>query len=75
MNPLRNPNINCLKGWFFVTMQVAQNQSVFGGVTDIAADRTCGLSRDTKTSCRDAQGRIRRLRNKRTIPMRGRLLI
>ena len=30
MNPLRNPNINYFKGWFFVTMQVARNQSVFG---------------------------------------------
>ena len=27
MNPLRNPNINYFKGWFFVTMQVAKNQS------------------------------------------------
>ena len=30
MNPLRNPNINYFKGWFFVTIQVAKNQSVFG---------------------------------------------
>ena len=30
MNPLRNPNINYFKGWFFVTMQVAKNQLVFG---------------------------------------------
>lgn len=30
MNPLRNPNINYFKGWFFVTMQVAKNLSVFG---------------------------------------------
>ena len=34
MNPLRNPNINYFKGWFFVTMQVAKNQSVFGVVSD-----------------------------------------
>ena len=30
MNPLRNPNINYFKGWFFVMMQVAKNRSVFG---------------------------------------------
>ena len=30
MNPLRNPNINYFKVWFFVTMRVAKNQSVFG---------------------------------------------
>lgn len=29
MNPLRNPNINYFKGWFFVTFQVAMNKSVF----------------------------------------------
>ena len=34
MNPLRNPNINYFKGWFFVTMQVAKNQSVFGVISD-----------------------------------------
>ena len=39
MNPLRNPNINYFKGWFFVTMQVAKNQSVFGVAADIAAER------------------------------------
>ena len=32
MNPLRNPNINYFKGWFFVTIQVAKDQSVFGVV-------------------------------------------
>jgi len=34
MNPLRNPNINYLKGWFFVTFQVARNKSVFGVISD-----------------------------------------
>ena len=34
MNPLRNSNINYFKGWFFVTMQVAKNQSVFGVIGD-----------------------------------------
>ena len=34
MNPLRNPNINYLRGWFFVTMQVAKNQSVFDVISD-----------------------------------------
>ena len=31
-NPLRNPNINYERGWFFVTVQVAHNKSVFGAV-------------------------------------------
>ena len=34
MNPLRNPNINYRKGWFFVTFQVARNKTVFGVVAD-----------------------------------------
>lgn len=34
MNPLRNPNINYFKGWFFVTFQVAMNKSVFGVIAD-----------------------------------------
>jgi len=34
MNPLRNPNINYFRGWFFVTFQVAMNKSVFGVVSD-----------------------------------------
>ena len=34
MNPLRNPNINYFKGWFFVTFQVAMNKSVFGVISD-----------------------------------------
>ena len=34
MNLLRNPNINYFKGWFFVTMQVAKNPSVFGAIGD-----------------------------------------
>ena len=34
MNPLRNPNINYLRGWFFVTFQVAMNKSVFGVISD-----------------------------------------
>ncbi len=33
-NPLRNPNINYADGWFFVTMQVAQNKTMFGVITD-----------------------------------------
>ncbi len=32
--PLRNPNINYNKGWFFVTMQVAMNKSIFGLIDD-----------------------------------------
>ena len=32
-NPLRNPKINYRDGWFFVTMQVANNKSVFGAIT------------------------------------------
>ena len=32
MNLLRNLNINYSKGWFFVTMQIAKNQSAFGVV-------------------------------------------
>ena len=31
-NPLRNPNINYERGWFFITVQVAHNKSVFGAV-------------------------------------------
>lgn len=34
MNPLRNPNINYRKGWFFITFQVAHNKTVFGVVAD-----------------------------------------
>ena len=34
VNPLRNPNINYFKGWFFVTFQVAMNKSVFGVISD-----------------------------------------
>ena len=34
MCPLRKPNINYFRGWFFVTMQVAKNQSVFGLIGD-----------------------------------------
>ena len=33
-NPLRNPNINYSDGWFFVTMQVAQNKTMFGAIAD-----------------------------------------
>ncbi len=32
--PLRNPNINYSKGWFFVTSQVAMNKSIFGLIAD-----------------------------------------
>ena len=28
--PLRNPNINYERGWFFVTIQVAHNKTMFG---------------------------------------------
>lgn len=31
-NPLRNSNINYERGWFFITVQVAHNKSVFGAV-------------------------------------------
>ena len=31
-NPLRNPNIDYGDGWFFVTVQVALNKSVFGAI-------------------------------------------
>lgn len=34
MNPLRNPNINYYRGWFFVTFQAAMNKSVFGVIAD-----------------------------------------
>lgn len=34
MNPLRNSNINYCQGWFFVTIQVAMNKSIFGVVSD-----------------------------------------
>ena len=34
MNPLRKPNINYFKGWFFVTMRGARNQSVLGVIDD-----------------------------------------
>ena len=34
MNPLRNRNINYCRGWFFVTIQVAMNKSVFGVIAD-----------------------------------------
>lgn len=33
-NPLRNPNINYADGWFFVTMQVAKNKTIFGVITN-----------------------------------------
>jgi len=39
-NPLRNPNINYSDGWFFVTMQVAQNKTMFG----VIADGRCELN-------------------------------
>ncbi len=38
--PLRNPNINYNKGWFFVTMQVAMNKSIFG----LIDDKKCALN-------------------------------
>ena len=39
-NPLRNSNINYSDGWFFVTMQVAQNKTMFG----VIADDKCELN-------------------------------
>jgi len=33
-NPLRNHNINYADGWFFVTLQVAQNKTIFGVITN-----------------------------------------
>jgi hypothetical protein len=39
-NPLRNPNINYSDGWFFVTMQVARNKTMFG----VIADGRCELN-------------------------------
>lgn len=38
--PLRHPNINYNKGWFFVTMQVAMNKSIFG----LIDDKKCALN-------------------------------
>ncbi|MDD4025902.1 MAG: transposase, partial [Kiritimatiellae bacterium] len=39
-NPLRNSNINYSDGWFFVTMQVAQNKTMFG----VIAEGRCDLN-------------------------------
>lgn len=33
-NPLRNRNINYADGWFFVTLQVAHNKTMFGVITN-----------------------------------------
>ena len=34
MCPLRKPNINYFRGWFFVTMRGAKDQSVLGVIDD-----------------------------------------
>ncbi|NLL84377.1 MAG: hypothetical protein GX230_09085, partial [Lentisphaerae bacterium] len=38
--PLRNHTINYQHGWFFVTMQVARNKTMFG----VIADENCLLN-------------------------------
>lgn len=44
-NPLRNPNINYERGWFFITVQVAHNKSVFGAVVGESCElNTLGLA-------------------------------
>ncbi|MFO7936834.1 MAG: transposase [Kiritimatiellia bacterium] len=37
-NPLRNQNINYADGWFFVTMQVAHNKTMFGAITSAGCE-------------------------------------
>lgn len=39
-NPLRNPNIDYTEGWFFITIQVEHNKSIFGAI----AGETCELT-------------------------------
>lgn len=44
-NPLRNPNINYERGWFFITVQVAHNKSAFGAVVGEKCElNTLGLA-------------------------------
>lgn len=44
-NPLRNPNINYERGWFFITVQVAHNKSAFGAVVGEKCElNTLGLT-------------------------------
>lgn len=39
-NPLRNPNIDYTKGWFFITIQVEHNKSIFGAIAGEACELT-----------------------------------
>ena len=44
-SPLRNPNINYERGWFFITVQVAHNKSAFGAVVGEKCElNTLGLA-------------------------------